>query len=174
MASHSQGIIVLSFSKTVSPYGRVRLARFARTTLTPHFTDFFTDFEKKTDCFAVYSEAWLNASSPYLNIIKEAIKMKRKSYRVSSLFGMLACTTDKTKPLVKSVCKPAPKPLLWAPNCVLGFECVIWLACEKAIVYLPIRLKQNSKGTSRNSLSPLGPRERFSVLLCRLYLPGLD
>ena len=22
--------------------------------LTPHFTDFFTDFEKKTDCFAVY------------------------------------------------------------------------------------------------------------------------
>ena len=26
----------------------------ARTTLTPRFTDFFTDFEKKTDCFAVY------------------------------------------------------------------------------------------------------------------------
>ena len=25
----------------------------ARTTLTPCFTDFFTDFEKKTDCFAV-------------------------------------------------------------------------------------------------------------------------
>ena len=25
-----------------------------RKTLTPHFTDFFTDFEKKTDCFAVY------------------------------------------------------------------------------------------------------------------------
>ena len=28
----------------------------ARKTLTPHFTDFFTDFEKKTDCFAVYSQ----------------------------------------------------------------------------------------------------------------------
>ena len=26
----------------------------ARKTLTPCFTDFFTDFEKKTDCFAVY------------------------------------------------------------------------------------------------------------------------
>ena len=26
----------------------------ARKTLTPPFTDFFTDFEKKTDCFAVY------------------------------------------------------------------------------------------------------------------------
>ena len=38
-------------------YVCVRLARFVRTTLTPHFTDFFTDFEKKTDCFAVYSEA---------------------------------------------------------------------------------------------------------------------
>ena len=25
----------------------------ARNTLTPRFTDFFTDFEKKTDCFAV-------------------------------------------------------------------------------------------------------------------------
>ena len=26
----------------------------ARKTLTPRFTDFFTDFEKKTGCFAVY------------------------------------------------------------------------------------------------------------------------
>ena len=36
-----------------TPYGRVRLARFARKALRPRFTDFFTDFEKKTDCFAV-------------------------------------------------------------------------------------------------------------------------
>ena len=27
----------------------------ARKTLTPRFTDFFPDFEEKTDCFAVYS-----------------------------------------------------------------------------------------------------------------------
>ena len=26
----------------------------ARKTLTPRFTDFFTDLEEKTDCFAVY------------------------------------------------------------------------------------------------------------------------
>ena len=26
----------------------------ARKTLTPRFTDFFADFEEKTDCFAVY------------------------------------------------------------------------------------------------------------------------
>ena len=30
----------------------------ARKTLTPPFTDFFTDFEKKTDCFAVYSTTY--------------------------------------------------------------------------------------------------------------------
>ena len=35
------------------PYGCVRLARFAHKTLTPRVTDFFTDFEEKTDCFAV-------------------------------------------------------------------------------------------------------------------------
>ena len=29
-------------------------ALLARKTLAPHFTDFFPDFEKKTDCFEVY------------------------------------------------------------------------------------------------------------------------
>ena len=29
----------------------------ARKALTPHFTVFFTDFEEKTDCFAVYALA---------------------------------------------------------------------------------------------------------------------
>ena len=28
----------------------------AHKTLTPRVTDFFTDFEEKTDCFAVYAE----------------------------------------------------------------------------------------------------------------------
>ena len=31
----------------------------ARKTLTPRFTDFLTDFEKKTDCFAVYYKSCL-------------------------------------------------------------------------------------------------------------------
>ena len=35
------------------PYGRVRLARLALKTLKLRLTDSFTDFEKKTDCFAV-------------------------------------------------------------------------------------------------------------------------
>ena len=38
--------------KTESETGEARALR-ARKTLTPRFTDFFTDFEKKTDCFAV-------------------------------------------------------------------------------------------------------------------------
>ena len=51
----------IRFSKVFShtPYGCERAceARAVRAlkTLTPRFTDFFTDFEEKTDCFAVYS-----------------------------------------------------------------------------------------------------------------------
>ena len=33
----------------------------ARKALTPRFTDFFTDFEKKTDCFAVLTGAKLQS-----------------------------------------------------------------------------------------------------------------
>ena len=37
----------------------------APKTLTPRFTDFFTDFEKKTDCFAVYlpTRRWITHMS---------------------------------------------------------------------------------------------------------------
>ena len=38
-----------------TPYGRVRLARFALKNLTLSFTDFFTDFEKKTRLFCSLS-----------------------------------------------------------------------------------------------------------------------
>ena len=34
----------------------------ARKNLSPRFTDFFTDFQKKTDCFAVYSLSEFNSS----------------------------------------------------------------------------------------------------------------
>ena len=39
--------------KTESETGERRVRLRARKTLTPRFTDFFTDFEEKTDCFAV-------------------------------------------------------------------------------------------------------------------------
>ena len=42
-----------------TPFGHVRPARLASVRLTPRFTDFFTDFEKKkTDCFAVYERRY--------------------------------------------------------------------------------------------------------------------
>ena len=41
-------------SETHTPYGRVRLARLARVGLLRHALPiFFTDFERKTDCFTV-------------------------------------------------------------------------------------------------------------------------
>ena len=39
----------------LSPHTCEARVRRARKTLTPRFTDFFTDFEEKTDCFAVYA-----------------------------------------------------------------------------------------------------------------------
>ena len=42
------------FLSSHTPYRRVRLARFALKTHTSRFTDFFTDFEEKTDRFEVY------------------------------------------------------------------------------------------------------------------------
>ena len=37
--------------------------RHARKTLTPRFTDFFTDVEKETDCFAVYQKLHITFKS---------------------------------------------------------------------------------------------------------------
>ena len=59
---HTQGIhqpLIADFFGFFSPASHARRACEARAlrarkTLTPRFTDFFTDFEKETDCFAVY------------------------------------------------------------------------------------------------------------------------
>ena len=42
------------WGETLKFFSRLTRPLRARKTLTPRFTDFFTDFEKKTDCFAVY------------------------------------------------------------------------------------------------------------------------
>ena len=48
--------IFLTIFNIIGFFGFFSLASHARArkTLKPRFTDFFTDFEKKTDCFAVY------------------------------------------------------------------------------------------------------------------------
>ena len=78
--------------KTESETGerRFSLARFALKTLTPRFTDFFTDFEKKNpDCFAVYLcplsfsilfyEVFLFLRIATLTLLTEVYRLK-KSY----------------------------------------------------------------------------------------------
>ena len=59
------------------PYGRVRLAH---KTLTPRFTKLVTDFEKKTDRFAVYIQ-WVKIftnsqynQTPLIRKLKETIE----------------------------------------------------------------------------------------------------
>ena len=70
MRLNSHEIVVLLDCKTVRIFAysskreqsnkrsgrRLKTARAlrARKTRTPRFTDFFTDFEKKTNCFAAY------------------------------------------------------------------------------------------------------------------------
>ena len=63
-----------------TPYGRVRLVRFARARL---FTDFFTDFKKKTDCFAVYHCV--------VGISKRKLKQKVAEIKVRGIECVLNC-----------------------------------------------------------------------------------
>ena len=45
---------------------------------------------------------------------------------------------------------------------------------KKLLFKWPIRLRGSSKRTSDNSLSPLGPIKRISLLVGRRYWLGLD
>ena len=64
----------------------------ARKTLTTGFTDFFTDFEKKTDCFAVYFKynILLNYILKHSHI--EYIKPKYAPFNVSPLVFLFQTT----------------------------------------------------------------------------------
>jgi len=54
----------------------------ARKTLTPRFPHFFTDFEKKTDCFAVYAQSGGSLQAfPY-------------NCKTHTLFFLVFCSTD--------------------------------------------------------------------------------
>ena len=58
---------------------------------------------------------------------------------------VVACATDETKPLVKSVCESARKSLFWAPPVYHDLSTRHDWSVKKAIVDLPIRTKENSK-----------------------------
>ena len=63
----------------------------APKTLTPRFTDFFTDFEKKTDCFAVYLSA-LYINSDNSDVRTKKLAKRKECYHASSPFF---CLTNK-------------------------------------------------------------------------------
>lgn len=67
--------------------------------------------------------------------------------------------TDETKLPVKSVCEAAPKSLLWAAT----WEGAMVRLLKKPLITFYIRLNENSKSTSSNSLSPLGTKNKDSV-----------
>ena len=62
-----------------------------------------------------------------------------------------------SRKLVKSVQETAPISLFWAPTSVPRFEYVLWLACLKAIVDLPVKMKGTSKRSSGLSLCFAAP-----------------
>ena len=63
---------------------------------------------------------------------------------------VVTCATDETKPLVKSVCESARKSLFWAPPVYQDLNTRHDWSVRKAIVDLPIRMKENSKRASGN------------------------
>ena len=77
------------------------------------------------------------------------------------LIRWLACATDETKTLVKSVCETALKSLFWTYTLVYQDLSTRhdW-PFKKAIVDLPIRMKGNLKRITDNSFTPLRPRDK--------------
>ena len=89
--------------------------------------------------------------------MKIDIKYKQTNKQTNKQTSLeLACTTDGSKLLIKSVCETAPKSCFWAPTRVFQdlSTCHDW-PVNRAIINFPIRLKGNLKRISSNSLSPL-------------------
>ena len=86
--------------------------------------------------------------------------------RINQLQFFLVCAANRTKLLVKSICKTAPKSLSWSLICSPGFEYPPWLA---------LSICQSGWREIQNAFTificwvPQGPRIRILVLLCRRY-----
>ena len=58
-------------------------------------------------------------------------------------------------------------------TCTIGFEYPPYWPVKKAIVKLPISLKENSKRTSGYSLSPKGAQNKDTVAASQTLLTGV-
>ena len=96
--------------------------------------------------------------------MKFDIKHKQTNKQKTSVD--LACTTDGSKLLIKSVCETAPKSWFWAPTLVFQdlSTCHDW-PVNRAIINSLIRLKGNLKRISSNSLSPLAQNNDMGATL---------
>ena len=96
--------------------------------------------------------------------MKFDIKHKQTNKQKTSVD--LACTTDGSKLLIKSVCETAPKSWFWAPTRVFQdlSTCHDW-PVNRAIINSLIRLKGNLKRISSNSLSPLAQNKDMGAAL---------
>ena len=94
-------------------------------------------------------------------------------YTLSWNSQILACVTDATNPLVKSVSEPALKSLFWAPSLYQDLTMCHHWPVKKAIVDLPIRLKGNSNLRYGNSLSLMGPQNKDLGTSLQILLFGV-
>ena len=78
----------------------------------------------------------------------------------------LACSADETKLWLSPLAIVVLGPHLCTR---IQVRSMIGLLKVIVIVYLPIKVKENSKCSSGNLLSPLGARTRILVLLRRCY-----
>ena len=83
----------------------------------------------------------------------------------------LACSADETKLWLSPLAIVVLGPHLCTR---IQVRSMIGLLKVIVIVYLPIKVKENSKCSSGNSLSPLGARTRILVLLRRCYEARLN
>ena len=95
-------------------------------------------------------------------------------YTYSLIIISIACTTDGTKLLVKSICETVLKFLFWVPTCEPGFD-YDW-PVKKPLSKANITVKRNSKCISSNLLSLLVAQNKdigtvSQMLLTEVRLP---
>ena len=92
-------------------------------------------------------------------------------YTDSLIIISIACTTDGTKLLVKSICETVLKFLFWVPTCEPGFD-YDW-PVKKPLSKANITVKRNSKCISSNLLSLLVAQNKDIGTVSQMLLTGV-